>query len=131
MTRKLNLENRDPDRHYVYAYLGDDHLGFEYYRDLGYRTETHHPDGVRPGGSSGKQDEEITFRGHVLMSIDNETREEIDRYGADGMSGLELADKIEAKISGNKSRSGLAEVESDGRYFDFGNDTEPQVVLQE
>ena len=131
--RWANLENTDPERKYVYAYIADMDFGKVYYESLGYRVEVYAEDGPRPAFLSPAEakrriGDEIEFRGHVLMSIDAEKHEQIQEYGPDGMSGYQLADEIENKISGG--RSGLTSLDDDAKkhlnkYFDLGNDTEP------
>lgn len=93
------LNNRDPHKHYVYVFEGDQEHGIAYYRSIGYQVEEHTKDGVAPmAGVTGKPGEPISMRGHTLMSCPMERRMEIEEYGPDGVTGQALADEIDGVI---------------------------------
>ncbi len=96
---RFALINRDPDRHYVWAYINDDETGKGKYLAMRYRVEVQEPGGVRPViGDTVQDGEEITASGHVLMSCSLERRQEIEQHGAFGEGGLALADRQEERM---------------------------------
>lgn len=94
---KGNVSGKDPGRKYVLANPNDPDYGVDYYLSIGYRLEE-----AREGGPSivggQRKDGHVSFRGQVLMSIDVETWEDIQKFGPDGRTGLALAAELEAKI---------------------------------
>ena len=94
------LRGADPKRKYVLVNLSDlDALGT--YEENGYVREVSSPDGVRLFGmrTTVKPGEVITFRGHVLMSIDKKSADEIRLRGAPGMGqGTEPWDRLEKRL---------------------------------
>ena len=89
----LELENKDPRRHYVLAYDLDTLCGRAYLASLGYQVEKRVEGGVHfKNGEVGQMGEPLMWRGHVLMSIDQETRAQIDADGA------RWADHVENRI---------------------------------
>lgn len=105
----LRLLGKDPTRKYVFVYLaGVGSAGVEYYESLGYVGEKYGgPEGLRFAGgrTARKEGEDLKFRGSLVMSCDAETAEEIERLGADGQTGQELADMYQDLIY--KKKEGL------------------------
>lgn len=102
----LCLAGRDPNRTYCLPYKGGtDTEMVSYMESLGYRIEEHRGDkGVRLGGrvntTRNKPGTDIEWRGHVLMSVDNEIAEEIRKFGPDGQSGSTLTEMLASRIRG-------------------------------
>lgn len=94
---KGNVVGRDPGRKYVLANPNDPDHGVDYYLSIGYVIEEAREGGPRIVGGQSKEGH-VTFRGQVLMSIDEETWEDIRQFGPDGKSGLALAAELESKI---------------------------------
>jgi hypothetical protein len=94
------LKNADPGRKYVLVNLSDvDALGT--YEENGYVREVAHKDGPRLFGmrTAQKDGEVILFRGHVLMSVDKETYDDIRKNGAPGMGqGTAPWDRFEKRL---------------------------------
>lgn len=68
----MGLENLDEKRHYVGVYAQDQD-SLARYEGEGYVVETLREGGPRYRGySTAKEGEPVTFRGHILMSIDKE-----------------------------------------------------------
>lgn len=96
------LANSNPKRKYVFAYLGDSQLGADYYEHLGYKREVLEEGGVRIiGVKSTKPGDIITFRGHVLMSIEVEEHQKIYLDGHGAGVGQREWDRREKKIGMN------------------------------
>jgi hypothetical protein len=92
------LENEDPNRKYLLANRNDERT-MMVYRYMGFVPEEYQPGGLRfKGGPTVKEGEELSYRGHVLMSISKEKWAEIQEVGYDGSSGWRMADEIEEKI---------------------------------
>lgn len=123
-SKEAKVLGKRPDRHYVLAHRGAG--GEEDYREAGYEVERYASkieDGCRVAGEKrAKAGDAITFRGHVLMSIDIEDAkaraaeaqaeaDEIEkqiirqRRGVDGLRGL------------NVVRTGHLSLESAGADF--------------
>lgn len=95
----LEVMNRDPNRHYVLANMNDPICGQGFYEGIGYIVETLRPDGPKLRGMRTCQPgEPITAQGNVLMSVELEVREDIERFGINGDGGMEAAEMIENKI---------------------------------
>lgn len=94
------LKGADPRRKYVLVNLSDtDALGT--YEENGYTREVSSQDGPRLFGmrTTIKPGEVITYRGHVLMSIDKKTADDIRLRGAPGMGrGTEPWDALEKRL---------------------------------
>lgn len=94
------LRGADPRRKYVLVNLSDtDALGT--YEENGYVREVSSKDGPRLFGmrTTIKPGDVITFRGHVLMSIDKKAAEEIRLRGAPGMGrGTQPWDELEKRL---------------------------------
>lgn len=76
---QMGLTNCDPNRHYVGALVRDGDAVARY-EDQGYVVETVRKGGPKYNGySTAKYGEPILFRGHMLMSIDNQ---ELAAYNA-------------------------------------------------
>lgn len=89
----LELDGKDPSRHYVFAYDLDQMCGRPYLASLGYQVEKYREGGVKvKNGDTGNPGDPIMFRGHVLMSISNEQRQAIDQ------DGQAWANRVEEKI---------------------------------
>lgn len=89
----LDLVNKDPSRHYVFAYDLDSMCGRSYLASLGYKVEKLSETGVRlRNGDTGNVGDPITWRGNVLMSISKEERDAIDH------DGKEWANRVERQI---------------------------------
>jgi hypothetical protein len=99
------LKGADPKRKYVLVNLSDlDALGT--YEENGYVREVSSQDGVRLFGmrTTIKPGEVITYRGHVLMSVDKKTADEIRLRGAPGMGqGTEPWDRLEKRLLDRRS----------------------------
>lgn len=97
------LVNSDPRRKYVFAYLGDSQLGADFYEHLGYKREVLQEGGVRISGvKSVKPGDLLTFRGHVLMSIELEEAQKLYQNGGAGAGlGQREWDQREKKIGMN------------------------------
>lgn len=102
-SRFTTIVNRDPSKRYILAWKADEQTGAPYYEALGYDVEIHREGGPRlagikrnvPGGA-------IEFRGCVLMSIDEEEAQRMEREG-DGFSlGTDWADTLEKRIRKQK-----------------------------
>jgi hypothetical protein len=104
-----NIVDRDPKRKYVLVAQNGGEFGVDYYKSIGYRIERQKADGDGPRLQGGVTEESldapIVSRGHVLMSIDDATHQQIEQHGADGNSGQAEATRIEELIV-NKRRGG-------------------------
>lgn len=99
------ITNYDPKRSYKWVNSADGAQGVEYHETvLGYQVELKSPDGVRAlhAGRKLKDGDEIVISGQVLMSIGKEELAEIERYGADGTSGLEAVARLERAMAGGR-----------------------------
>jgi hypothetical protein len=97
--RFFQLENKDPEREYVFGNRLDPLHGMGYYLGFGWRVEQLTQDGVRVKGlTTVKLGEEIEVAGMVLMSIDRETWDDIQRNGMDGQSGQAAIDAVEKRM---------------------------------
>lgn len=114
-----NVAGRDPSRKYVLANPNDPDRGVDYYLSIGYVIEAPTDGGPRVVGGS-KKDGTWTFRGQVLMSVDIERWTEIQEVGADGRTGLALADLLEQKIV---KPGGVDGVRGMAGVFDVRNET--------
>lgn len=109
------LRNKDPGRHYVWAYKNSDDTGLEYYLQLGYIIETYSKDGVSTS-REGTVGSPIERSGHVLMSIAAEDKASLDHYGLDGRGGMAAHEELMRVIVAPNKSSLLAEMKfSDGR----------------
>jgi hypothetical protein len=101
------LKNRRPDRHYVVVNPNDPDAMAEYTAQ-GYVVEitSNDKDALTfEAGVTSKEGEPLSQRGGITMSIDKEEHARIIREGADGQSGLNLADIIERKLTVNRALS--------------------------
>lgn len=94
------LRGADPRRKYVLVNMSDlDAMGT--YEENGYVRELSTHDGPRLFGmrTTIKPGEPITYRGHVLMSVDKKTAEDIAKRGAPGMGrGTQPWDELEKRL---------------------------------
>jgi hypothetical protein len=105
----LDLEGRDPNRHYVGVKAqregqDEDTLVAEY-EARGYRIEKAGQGGLKfkfnhqtPVGKP------LQRQGHVIMSIGADEKAVLDEFGENGNTGMELAREIEALIYDNGGR---------------------------
>lgn len=121
-----SVRNPDPRRKYVLVSMSDnDAMGT--YEENGFVREYLTADGVRLfGQKSVKPGELITYRGHVLMSIETEKAEEIRRRGAPGMGEGTMAwDRIEKKLVDRRAGSSdLLRGIGGNRHMHVENDSE-------
>lgn len=103
----FKVQNKDPDREYVWVYKAAQEYGVEHYAYLGYQIERYSDNGPMPAmvpidletGKPGRPNGTvIESRGNVLMSIDKETFEELYQNGTDGVSGQRAADLQQKKM---------------------------------
>lgn len=132
MTPYSVLENRDPDRHYVFVFTGADAnmQGPGYYEALGYRREVFHKDGVRMAGMKLAAGEPIVSFGHILMSCSMERYREIEAFGPMGDSGQTEATATEQRLIKRRGAqdairgiSGMRSARSGRQYVDVENET--------
>lgn len=92
------LKDKDPNKKYVWVNLADSNA-LSTYEALGYIVEEQRDGGPHHMGGklNRKNGERIEWRGNLLMSISLERAMEIEKYGPDGDSGQDLADKIEGR----------------------------------
>jgi hypothetical protein len=103
------LMNQRPDRKYVLAAKADSMYGVSYYEAIGYSVEmaNNGPNALRfIAGTAVKPGEPLESLGHVAMSIDLETWEQIEQFGVDGNGGQDFADTVEKRML---SKRGFAE----------------------
>jgi hypothetical protein len=108
----FEVVNKDPNRKYVLAAIGDVDTGQAYYEALGYEVEPYRgPDAphLRAVSKFTKDGSLQTYRGHVLMSVDKEIWDE------DVANGQKMANDMERAIRG---RVGL--LEGEARLFGRG-----------
>lgn len=103
-TRRTGFElvNADPDCHYVWAYKGDQTTGVEYYLQIGYEPVKWSEKGARPAGTRGTNGQDIERMGHLLMSIAQSERDDIEQHGITGDGGLEMVNARSARITGKQ-----------------------------
>lgn len=103
-----HLKHSDPTRKYVLINPNDQAMGIEFYEELGYTIERSRPQGPKFfAGKTCKDGDVITFRGHVLMSIDKKTHEELRENGAPGAGfGAKHWSKREASLLASTDRRG-------------------------
>jgi hypothetical protein len=92
------LVNPDPTKKYVLVDKGSWEMGPEYYLDIGFNTVEYREGGTKISGRTCKPGEDVEYMGSVLMEIDKERAEEIDRHGLFGDGGQARADQIEEQI---------------------------------
>lgn len=88
-----DLENRDPDRHYVF--VSRNRLALAEYKRMGYRPEVGREGGVHVAGEDAEAGKEIECMDHVLMSVSSERRKSIEEVGAFGNAGQKRVDAID------------------------------------
>ena len=98
----FNVQNKDPDREYVWVYKAASDFVIEHYAYQGYVMEQHREGGPCPAMSLSIDDKTgkpidrngmvIESRGNVLMSVSKERHQEIYLHGSDGVSGQLAAD---------------------------------------
>jgi hypothetical protein len=97
------ITNYDPNKKYIWANTQDKNQGVAYYESIGYRAEVKSEGGVSaPYARKLREGEEILVRDMLLMSMSKEEAQEIEQFGDDGDTGLELARKLELKMTGGK-----------------------------
>ena len=74
--------------------------GSEFYEEMGYVKEVFREKGLRmAAGKTARDGEFVTFRGHVLMSIEKKQADHIKQFGAPGAGrGLAEWDVLEKRI---------------------------------
>lgn len=112
------VENRDPNRHYVFANPNSQDTGVDFYLSMGYEVEKYRSDGPRPKVFRTLKDgDAITCMGQILMScpleekqamdaemmatVDALERKMISSGGIDGIRGLSRGTKIVNETSDN------------------------------
>lgn len=122
----MKLTNQDPSRVYALPYKGDDSVAD--YEAMGYRIEERTPDGVNfLHGKTSRIGQPLEMRGHVLMSIDKSTHQDIVQHGPDGNTGQEYADLIDSKIIDRSG--GIPHDPSRGLHgYEVHNETKPLVT---
>ncbi len=100
MDYRVQLKNKDINKHYVWAYENAGHTGQgpEYFSMMGYRPVVAGKGTPEFGWGPAEEGKPIRSMGHVLMEVDLETRAEIEQFGADGQSGQNGADQLEARV---------------------------------
>lgn len=100
------LTRRDPDKDYVWAYMGHQESGVGLYESLGYNPVLWTKDGVRPAAKRKVTEDlegtPITWNGHMLMECDLALRKQRDYEGDDGESGQRRADELEKQLSSER-----------------------------
>lgn len=92
----------NPDPRYVYAWVwkADEQTGVPFYESNGYEIVLASQDGPRPAAVRKPQmGAPFEFRGMVLMQIEKEEYDRIQREGVDGDGGSQWADMIEQRIN--------------------------------
>ena len=116
------LNNRDPDKVYVWVNPNDDSTGVEFYSGLGYEVETYRKDGPQPKVVRTLKDgAEITCMGQVLMSCPRSHRDQLD---AEGMAGVDAMEKRIVRPGGVDSLRGF------GRGVRVENETTESIIEQ-
>lgn len=98
--------NKDPALKYAWVYMNAEAFGVEHYEDIGWSAVLHSETGVKAQGRR-KAGEPIVKNGHLLMCIPNEDWEDIQRFGDNGDSGQEMADKLDEKLIKDRRRLDL------------------------
>ncbi len=94
-----SLSNANLKKKYVLVNQNDKEQGVDYYLFLGYEAESWTKGGVSfARGRTGTEGEEMTMRGHLLMSIAMRDHEDLEDFGADGDTGQQGADEVEERI---------------------------------
>lgn len=105
----LQVNNKDPNRFYVWVYMNGD--GPSRYDAMGYKEETFSADGVTLfGNKTGKPGSPVIRDGHVLMSVSKERKREIELYGEYGSEDQPNGGQIDANALEErivKQRGGL------------------------
>jgi hypothetical protein len=129
---QFGLRNQDPDRKYVWVYKNSAEQGVEYYEAIGWDTErlSAGTGALRPAvGKTVQEGQLIEQGGYILMSISKEDHEDLNQFGAEGSTGQDLFDKLEAKIINPKGGMDPARGMS-SRYFTALNETKPNQILR-
>jgi hypothetical protein len=99
----MELKNKNPQRFYVAASLSDRESGLSFYKSMGWQQElfTGTPDCLQfVGGQSCEPGSPLERMGHVIVSIDKEQHEEIERTGQAGADAVEdiIVDKSKGMV---------------------------------
>ena len=118
------LKGRDPAKKYVFVSQTAIEMGIEFYEELGYVQETLREGGPRPAaGRTSKPGEFVTFRGHVLMSVDKQVASEIAINGSPGAGrGQREWDILERRIL-DKNRPDLLRNVPGRQFMHVANET--------
>lgn len=128
---KIVISNQDPDKTYILAYQAQIHgSGATYYEALGYDVELRREGGPMIMGAKCKMGEPIEYLGHVLMSVSNERRAEIELHGVGGGGGQLRADQVEdmmidKRFQRDTFRGGMVE----RRFRNVGHGIQPTSYL--
>lgn len=122
--RWARILNADPARHYVMVNMNDAIQGPAFYEGMGYRIERPSKDGPRLAGFTVPDGADtIEGQGNILMSIGKQQHLEIQKTGAFGDSGQELADQIEEMILDRRGDDPLRGLNA-SKYLGVENDIE-------
>jgi hypothetical protein len=90
MAGRMKLENRDPDKHYVWV-EEHGHYGTGYWESLGYERVTLEDGGVRPvlSNTTRRLGDVVTSFGMILMACPLSFKQELDAYGQQEADSLE------------------------------------------
>lgn len=93
-----NVKSKNPDKKFCWVYTNNSEFGVQYYESAGWDTvqkgsaDVDFPEGLVSKGSL------IEMNGHVLMSIDKEDFDDIQKRGMYGNGGQDLTDQIDKMI---------------------------------
>lgn len=125
----LKLENKDPDRKYVFCNRLDLDGGLNYYLSLGAIVETMQKGGVKlKSGRTVKDGEDLENAGQVLVSFTKERWAEIQEHGPDGISGQALLDEVEDRMLERTGSDHLRGIGTRPSWMQFNNEITPLQV---
>ena len=125
--RWTKIKGRNPDKKYVMVYAGNTEMGVAYYQDMGYQVVDAGGQESLAVGDVVNKGQELTARGHVLMSVGNERHAEIEQYGSEDNGGQQLADEMEDMILDKRGTDTLRGL-GGPRGLSIENDTRPEEV---
>ncbi len=107
------VKNPKDGHHYVLVSLdGKDAASPEYYEMLGWKPVLYGgPKETCLGWGKWEMGQPVMNMGQILMEMDDERWQELDRYGMNGQSGQEQMDRLAAQIG---ARGGIDPVRSRG-----------------